>query len=340
MTAAPAPDTVSIPASHLDLLTRPICGVLTTMAGDGQPQSSLVWVDHDGPCARVNTTLECETGRNLGANPKVSLLVVDPDNTVRFIQIRGDAELVTDGADEHLDALTRKYTRVTTGTSTPSSRGPARLGSSALSTLAASRSMRSIPEGGRGMTPTGADAVITATGLTKTFGAIEGVQGVDLDVWRGEIFSFLGPNGAGKSTTINMLHPPPRMRDERAGHLGRRASAEPRRHVREADQPRHPRRTGERQRHDAHVGARQGRPTMTTPGTALAEMWIASRRHTSARFSPPYGASTSSGTATSYATGGTGSGPRGQRHLMRSVTPASEPGGRRASGPAVGAPGQ
>ena len=81
------------------------------MGADGQPQSSLVWVDHDGECARVNTTLERQKGRNLLANPKVSLLVVDPDDTGRFIQIRGDAELVTDGALEHLDALTRRYTR-------------------------------------------------------------------------------------------------------------------------------------------------------------------------------------------------------------------------------------
>jgi PPOX class probable F420-dependent enzyme len=101
----------TIPASHLDLLTRPICGVLTTLLPDGQPQSSLVWVDEDGEFARVNTTLERRKGRNLIANPKLSLLLVDPDNTARFMQIRGDAELVTDGAVEHLDALTRKYTR-------------------------------------------------------------------------------------------------------------------------------------------------------------------------------------------------------------------------------------
>jgi ABC-2 type transport system ATP-binding protein len=50
-----------------------------------------------------------------------------------------------------------------------------------------------------------ADAVIHATGLTKSFGAIEAVKGIDLDVRRGEIFGFLGPNGAGKSTTINIL---------------------------------------------------------------------------------------------------------------------------------------
>src|SRR4026207_2527902 len=107
MTVAIPTDSIAIPASHLDLLTRPICGVLTTMLPDGQPQASLVWADHDGECARVNTTLQRRKGRNLMANPKVSLLVVDPDNTARFIQIRGDAELITDGALEHVDALTR-----------------------------------------------------------------------------------------------------------------------------------------------------------------------------------------------------------------------------------------
>jgi PPOX class probable F420-dependent enzyme len=111
MTTRVAPETVAVPASHLDLLTRPICGVLTTMGGDGQPQSSLVWVDWDGACVRVNTTLERQKGRNLLANPKVSLLVVDPDNPGRYLQLRGDAELVTEGALAHLDALTRKYTR-------------------------------------------------------------------------------------------------------------------------------------------------------------------------------------------------------------------------------------
>ncbi len=44
------------------------------------------------------------------ANPKVSLLIVDPENTGRFLQIRGEVELVEDGALEHLDAITRKYT--------------------------------------------------------------------------------------------------------------------------------------------------------------------------------------------------------------------------------------
>jgi PPOX class probable F420-dependent enzyme len=106
-----SPPLVAIPPTHLDLLTRPIVGVLTTMMPDGQPQSSLVWVDFDGECARTNTTLERRKGRNMVADPRVSLLVVDPDDTSRFIQVRGDAELVRAGAIEHLDALTRAYTR-------------------------------------------------------------------------------------------------------------------------------------------------------------------------------------------------------------------------------------
>lgn len=111
MITSPEPGVLPIPASHLDLLTRPICGVFTTMGPDGQPQSSLVWVDHDDECARVNTTLERQKGRNLLVDHRVSLLVVDPEDTTRFIQIRGDAELVTEGALEHVDALTRRYTR-------------------------------------------------------------------------------------------------------------------------------------------------------------------------------------------------------------------------------------
>src|SRR5512140_2085873 len=85
---------VEIPESHLDLLTKPVHGVLTTMMPDGQPQSSLVWCDYDGECACVNTTLQRQKGRNLLRDPKVSLLIVDPENTGRFLSIRGDAELV------------------------------------------------------------------------------------------------------------------------------------------------------------------------------------------------------------------------------------------------------
>lgn len=49
------------------------------------------------------------------------------------------------------------------------------------------------------------DIVVKACGLVKRFGETTAVDGIDLEIRRGEIFGFLGPNGAGKTTTIRML---------------------------------------------------------------------------------------------------------------------------------------
>ena len=49
------------------------------------------------------------------------------------------------------------------------------------------------------------DAAVHARGLVKTFGAVRAVDGIDLDVHRGEVFGVLGPNGAGKTTMLQML---------------------------------------------------------------------------------------------------------------------------------------
>jgi ABC-2 type transport system ATP-binding protein len=46
---------------------------------------------------------------------------------------------------------------------------------------------------------------VSVTGLTKNYGEIEAVRGIDFEVRTGETFGFLGPNGAGKSTTIKIL---------------------------------------------------------------------------------------------------------------------------------------
>jgi ABC-2 type transport system ATP-binding protein len=49
------------------------------------------------------------------------------------------------------------------------------------------------------------EAVISVRGLRKSYGELEALRGIDLDVARGEIFAFLGPNGAGKTTAISVL---------------------------------------------------------------------------------------------------------------------------------------
>jgi len=53
-------------------------------------------------------------------------------------------------------------------------------------------------------------SLVEVRGLKKTFKRADGtevqaVRGIDLDIFKGEIFSMLGPNGAGKTTTISMI---------------------------------------------------------------------------------------------------------------------------------------
>lgn len=58
------------------------------------------------------------------------------------------------------------------------------------------------PRWGRPMTT---EAVLRTESLTKHYGRVRAVDGLDLEVRRGEIYGFLGRNGAGKTTTIRML---------------------------------------------------------------------------------------------------------------------------------------
>ena len=48
-------------------------------------------------------------------------------------------------------------------------------------------------------------AAVSLSGVTKDFGSVHAVRGIDLELQQGEIVAFLGPNGAGKTTTIDMM---------------------------------------------------------------------------------------------------------------------------------------
>ena len=99
-----------IPNTHLDLLQTPVHGVLTTVMPDGAPQSSIIWVDYDGQYVLINTTLERQKGRNMRANPKVTILVIDPKDSSRWVEVRGRIREITQtGAEAHADKLTQRY---------------------------------------------------------------------------------------------------------------------------------------------------------------------------------------------------------------------------------------
>ena len=90
-------------------LDNPFVGVVTTLRPDGSPHSTVVWVDRLNGELSFNTARGRAKDRYLGADPRVSLLVVDPDNPYRWLSVSGTAELTEEGADAQIDKLAKKY---------------------------------------------------------------------------------------------------------------------------------------------------------------------------------------------------------------------------------------
>ena len=111
-------------------------GVVTTLQPDGSPQSTVVWVDVDDDGPSINTAYGRVKPRNLARDPRISLVVVDPNDPYRWVKLNGTGTLVDEGADEHIDRLSLKYTgnpvtRTTRRTSSASRSGSRRTGSRA-----------------------------------------------------------------------------------------------------------------------------------------------------------------------------------------------------------------
>lgn len=101
-----------IPESHLDLKDdTKAFGSLATLMKDGSPQLTPIWFNSDGTHILINSARGRVKDRNMRRNPCVVLLIVDPEDPYRYIQIRGTVvEIVTQDAREHIDALAKKYT--------------------------------------------------------------------------------------------------------------------------------------------------------------------------------------------------------------------------------------
>jgi len=97
-------------SDHLDLLDAPLVAALGTRLPSGFPQTQPVWYARDGNDILVNTTLQRRKGRNMLADPRATLLVIDPADGSRWIEIRADVDLSTRDAEQQLDALTLIYT--------------------------------------------------------------------------------------------------------------------------------------------------------------------------------------------------------------------------------------
>lgn len=100
---------VKLSEKQLQFLENPFAGVVTTLRADGSPHSTIVWVDAEDGGVSFNTALGRVKPTNLEHDPRVALLVLDPEDQYRWVAIDGRATLTTDGADAQIDRLSKKY---------------------------------------------------------------------------------------------------------------------------------------------------------------------------------------------------------------------------------------
>ena len=72
-----------------EFLENPFVGVVTTLQRDGSPQSTVVWIDVDDDGVSINTAYGRVKPRNLEHDPRLSLVVVDPNDSYRWFKVVG-----------------------------------------------------------------------------------------------------------------------------------------------------------------------------------------------------------------------------------------------------------
>jgi PPOX class probable F420-dependent enzyme len=89
---------------------NPFVGIVTDLREDGSPHSTVVWVDvEDGGKVSFNTARGRAKPRHLEKDPRIALLVADPQDPYKWVAVSGRAELTEQGADRQIDKLAKKY---------------------------------------------------------------------------------------------------------------------------------------------------------------------------------------------------------------------------------------
>lgn len=93
-----------------DLLRGKNWATVVTLREDGSPHATPVWIDTDGEHVLFNTAVGRAKERHLRHDPRVSVTVLPAENQqAGYVSVNGTAELVEEGAKEHIDKLAHKY---------------------------------------------------------------------------------------------------------------------------------------------------------------------------------------------------------------------------------------
>jgi PPOX class probable F420-dependent enzyme len=104
------PRMIELTPDQRELFEKKSFAFLATTGRDGSPQVTPVWVDLEDGRIAVNTAEGRVKHRNIQRDPRVAISAVDPDDPYRMVTVKGAATMTTDGADDHIDRLAKKYT--------------------------------------------------------------------------------------------------------------------------------------------------------------------------------------------------------------------------------------
>jgi PPOX class probable F420-dependent enzyme len=91
------------------LLSEPNHAVVSTLNSDGTVLNTVAWINVENGSPAVNSARGRRWPANLERDPRVTVLVYEQGNPYNYVEIRGRASATTEGADEHINALTKKY---------------------------------------------------------------------------------------------------------------------------------------------------------------------------------------------------------------------------------------
>ncbi len=92
------------------LLNAPNFATVATVMPDGSPEATVVWIESDSEHVYFNTAMHRLKARNLQRDPRVAVTVFDPADGYSGVAIRGRAELILEGAHEHIEKISWRYT--------------------------------------------------------------------------------------------------------------------------------------------------------------------------------------------------------------------------------------
>jgi PPOX class probable F420-dependent enzyme len=99
----------TLPDGVRTLFDGPNYATVTSINPDGGPQSSVVWVRTDGDDVLFSTVAGRRKPRNFERDPRVALLVIDPDDPYRYAEVRGRVTMTDDPEGELIQELSMKY---------------------------------------------------------------------------------------------------------------------------------------------------------------------------------------------------------------------------------------